>query len=255
MRPIVAVHHELVGSGHETEAVAVIELTGNVLTKGKARAAGRNAPAGPIVRVTPQQIAHGALVRDLLDAIELPDVIQRVDGRGEAAVETKDAVLDECRERKVVKEVREELPDVGRAILSDALVVKSVDLGDLSALVVASQNVNPVRISDFPTNQHGHRLDAVISSVDVVPHEEVVGIGRVSSNAKELHQIMPLTVNVSADRDGRRHWLDVRLLQERLSGEIGQLLHFRFRQRRSIGQFREPAVHFRVIAAADAAGR
>lgn len=47
--------------------------------------------------------------------------------------------VDKRGERQVIEEVGEVLPDVGVAVLAQALVVKAVHLGDLSALVVAPQ--------------------------------------------------------------------------------------------------------------------
>lgn len=42
-----------------------------------------------------------------------------------------DLVIHEGGERKEVKEVCEKFPDVGVAVLPEALVVEAVDLGDL----------------------------------------------------------------------------------------------------------------------------
>ena len=42
-------------------------------------------------------------------------------------------------------------------------------------------------------------LDAVVASVHVVSHEQVVGVGGLASDPEQLHQVMELSVNVSAD--------------------------------------------------------
>ena len=55
-------------------------------------------------------------------------------------MQAEDLPVDQRRQGQVVKQVREELPHVRVAILSQALVVEAVDLGDLSGLVVAAQN-------------------------------------------------------------------------------------------------------------------
>ena len=39
----------------------------------------------------------------------------------------------------------------------------------------------------------------IISSVDVVSHEEIICIWRFSTDAEQLHQIMELTVNISTN--------------------------------------------------------
>lgn len=54
-------HDELVSAGDQREAVGVVEGFGNVLPEGVAGAAWRYTPAAAIVRIRPQQVAHGTL--------------------------------------------------------------------------------------------------------------------------------------------------------------------------------------------------
>lgn len=46
--------------------------------------------------------------------------------------------INQGSQRKVVKEISEVLPDIGVTILSQALIIKSIHLSDLSALMIAS---------------------------------------------------------------------------------------------------------------------
>lgn len=59
------------------------------------------------------------------------------DARGLRKSSITHLVLDESGERQVVEQVCEELPDVGVSVLSEALVVKAIDLGDLTRLMVS----------------------------------------------------------------------------------------------------------------------
>ena len=59
----------------------------------------------------------------------------------------EDLVLNERRQTQVVKDVRAVAPDIKRAVLPQALIVEPVHLGDLPALVVASDEGYPVRVS------------------------------------------------------------------------------------------------------------
>lgn len=77
------------GSRDECEAVGVIERLGNVVTECVAGAARRNAPAVAIVRVGPEQVAHGTFVWDFLETVESANVVESVDGRRETSVKTK----------------------------------------------------------------------------------------------------------------------------------------------------------------------
>ena len=70
-------HGQLMGARDEHEAVVVVELLANVHAKRVPRAARRDSPAAPVVWIRPQQVAHRALVRDLL-----PRQLLHLRGRG-----------------------------------------------------------------------------------------------------------------------------------------------------------------------------
>jgi len=104
-----------------------------------------NSPATPVIRITPDQIAHGPLMRHLLDAVELPGVVESVNGGGEAAVEAEDLVGDDGGHGKVVEGVGEVLPHVGVAVLAQALVVEAVDLRGAKGGGVSARLEDPWR--------------------------------------------------------------------------------------------------------------
>ena len=73
------------------------------LTEGVSRPPGRYSPPAPIIRVGPEQIAHGALVGNLLEPVQGSDVVQRVDAGGQTAVETEDLTVNQRSQGQVVE--------------------------------------------------------------------------------------------------------------------------------------------------------
>ena len=57
-----------------------------------------------------------------------------------------------------------------------ALIVEAVNTVDGGALVVASQQKEVLREFNLVCKEQTHRLKGLLSSVDIVSHEEVVGI-------------------------------------------------------------------------------
>lgn len=54
-------HDQLMGAGHQGEAVGVVEGFRDVLSKGVASTSGGDAPPTAVIGVRPQQVTHGAL--------------------------------------------------------------------------------------------------------------------------------------------------------------------------------------------------
>jgi hypothetical protein len=103
-----------------------------------------------------------------LDAVEGADVIERVDARRQAAVQAEDLVVDEGCEGEVVEEVGEVLPDVGVAVFPQALVVETVNLRDLTRLVVAAEDGDARGVADLQGDEQSDRLDRVVSTIDII---------------------------------------------------------------------------------------
>eukprot|EP01136_Pigoraptor_vietnamica_P039277 Opistho-1_new@9865 len=240
--PVVTLHDKLVGARHECKAVIVVERLRNVLAERVAGAARRNAPAAPVVGIGPEKVAHGTLVGDLLDAIKRPNVVERVDGRREAAVEAEDLVLHKRREGEEVKEVRKILPHVRVAVLAEALVVKAVHLRNLSALVVAAKDRDALAEADLKRNEERHRLHRVVATVDIIAHEEIVCVGRLAANAEQLHQVVELAVDIAAHRHGASHGLHIRLLLENFARLLAQLLDLGLGQLLAVVQLLNPSI-------------
>ncbi len=113
-------------------------------------------------------------------------------------MEAEDLVLYDGRHGQVVEQICEALPHVGVPVFSEALVVEAVNLGDLAGLVVAPEDSDSVLEPDLERNKQGDGLDGVVASVDVVAHEEVVGLWDPAPDPEELHEVQELAMDVPA---------------------------------------------------------
>ena len=78
--------------------------------------------------------------------------------------------------------------------------------------MITSKNGDTVLEAHLKGDQERDSLDRVVASVDVVTHEQVVGVRGLSSNLEKLAQIVELTVNVTADGHWGTDLLHVRLV-------------------------------------------
>lgn len=128
----------------------------------------RDSPATAVIGIGPQEVAHGTFMRNFLNSIKGSNIVECVDAWGETSVEAEDLVVDESGERKIIEKIRKVLPHVCVAVLSEAFIVEAVHLGDLTRLVVATKDGDPLWVSDLQGYKESHGFDGIISTVNVV---------------------------------------------------------------------------------------
>lgn len=126
----------------------------------------------------------GTFLRRLLQSVNVLYLIEAVDRWRQTPVKTKDLPGHQGGQRQVIKRVRQHTPHMCVSILAQTLIIKPVDLCDLSALMVASQDGDACWVSHFQGQQEENDFHGVVSSVDIVTHEQVIGVGQVTANAK-----------------------------------------------------------------------
>ncbi len=75
---------------------------------------------------------------DLHDSLDGTDLVDGLDVRGEATMDTEDLALDNGSKRKIIEYVGYVLPDVAVAVLSLDFIEESIELGRLTGFVVSS---------------------------------------------------------------------------------------------------------------------
>lgn len=90
-------------------------------------------------------------------------------------------------------------------------------LGNLSAFVVSSENGDAVLVPHFEGDEKRDRFDRIESTINIISHEQIVRVRWFSTNTEELHQIVKLSMDISANCDGAFDRLDIRLVHENLT--------------------------------------
>lgn len=86
---------------------------------------------------------------DLTEPVDDFDLIDRVDRRGEAAMDAEYLVVYDDAEGEEVEHVCEVVPDIGVAVFPGTFCVEAVGLGDPTGLVVAADQVDAVGVPQF----------------------------------------------------------------------------------------------------------
>ena len=78
-------------------------------------------------------------------------------------------------------------------------IVETVDAVYTGALVIAAQHEEVLGVFDLITQQQTYRLERLFASVDVVPEEQVVRLGREAAVLEQTQQVRVLAVDVACN--------------------------------------------------------
>lgn len=139
---------KLVSTGDELQAVDVVELCCDLVAEEPASTTRRNSPGLDVLRITPDQITEGTLMRDLLSTSNNTNLIDSADLRAQPTVDTKDLTIDNGSKNKEIEDLAARLPDRGVTVLLLTLLVEAVDLSNLAGLVVATDEGDLVGVPE-----------------------------------------------------------------------------------------------------------
>lgn len=111
----------------------------------------------------------------------------------------EDFIVNYGCEGEVIEDFGAVAPHVDRAILFEALVVEAVNLGDLARLVISTNQSDSFWVAHFQGQKQQEGFDGVVASIHKIAHEKVVCVWTFASDLKKFHQIIKLTVNVTAN--------------------------------------------------------
>lgn len=75
--------------------------------------------------------------------------------------------------------------------------------------MVATEDGDAVSETDLESDEERDCFDAVVTSIYIIAHEEVVCIWGISTYTEEFLEVVELAVDVAADCDGTPHGLDI----------------------------------------------
>ena len=114
----------------------------------------------------------------------------------------EDLLINQGGYGQAVEHITEDAPESDR-VAALALIIETVDSIDLGTLVIASKQEEILRILDFVAKEKANSFDGLLSTVNVVSEEEVVGLGREATVLKDPKQIVVLSVHITYNSKGQ----------------------------------------------------
>ena len=126
-------------------------------------------------RICPKNVAHEAVCRRLPEAIERLDVLESVKLWAETTVDAKELLVHDGRQRQTAERLQTCLVNL-LAVLVLALQFEGEVVGQVTTLMVASQQPKSVGVPDLKRPEVKYTLDREVTTVNVVTQEEVAGL-------------------------------------------------------------------------------
>mmetsp|Transcript_37745 Transcript_37745/g.59635 ORF Transcript_37745/g.59635 Transcript_37745/m.59635 type:complete len:222 (-) Transcript_37745:107-772(-) len=217
-------------SADELQTVHSHKLACHFAPKNPSSSTGGDLPSLDIFGVRPHKITERTIVRDFLCAGDGSDLIKGADIGGETTVDTENTTINNRSQSQIIKYSTTVLPNISTAILLVSLIIKPVNCGNLSRLVVPSQKSDFVWEFSLQSDQIGEGFETVVPSINKITHKHVMRVREVASSPKQLLQIIKLPMDVSTDGYRAADRLDIALFQQELHNNITQFFHVILRQ-------------------------
>jgi hypothetical protein len=159
------------------------------------------APASNVlVRIGPKEITQETAVGDISRPHDATNLLHGVQVRAQTTVHGEDLLVDDSGDGKAVEAIGKGLPQLD-VVATLALVVKAIDTVDRGALVVTSEDEEVFGVLDLVGEEQADGLKRLLTSVDVITEEEVVGLRREATVLEESEKIVVLSVDITTDLD------------------------------------------------------
>ena len=125
--------------------------------------------------IRPKKITEEALIRNISRSHNVFYLIKVLQFRAETTMHAENFLINECSDRETVEDVAEHAPESDR-VPAFALIIESVNTIDLSTFVIATEQEEVLRVLYFVAKEQADGLDRLLSSVDVITKEQIVGL-------------------------------------------------------------------------------
>lgn len=185
------------GAANQINVMFLIKLAYDIFAKGEGDAAiivsvGLDAA----LRVRPEQVAQEPRVGNVGGPHDVFDLVEVFQLGAEASMHAENLLVNKSGHRKAIEDVTEHAPE-SDGIPTLALIVEAVDSINLCAFMIASKKEEVLGILDLIAEKETYRLDGLLSSVDVVAKEQVVGLGRETPILEDPQQVIVLSMDVT----------------------------------------------------------
>jgi len=168
-----AVHDKLMGSCDQVDVVDVIEFWCYFWAEQPACSSRWHCPGFDVFWIRPHQVAEWSFMWNFHSSIDKSNLVNCLDFWWQSSVNTENLALNDSADSKVIEDLGTVFPWVSVSVLSNCLVIETIDSCDLSGLMVSSKQGDVCWVLHLEAQQELEGLDWVEASIYKITHENV----------------------------------------------------------------------------------
>ena len=114
---------------------------------------------------------------------------------------TEDLLIYHCSTGEAVETIGKGLPKLN-AKAALALVIETVNAVNRGALVISTEDEEIFGVFDLIGQKETNGLEGLLPTVDIIPQEDVIGLGGESPILEKTEEVIVLAVDIAADFNG-----------------------------------------------------
>ena len=139
---------------------------------------------------------------------------------------TENPIINNSSKRQKIEYFCAKPPNINRSILPQTLIIKSINLSNLSTLMISPNQSNLIPIPNLQRQKQKESLYRMEPPIDEITHENIISFWTISSDLKQLHQIIELAMDISANSYWCFNILNVTFLKQNIPSHITQISDF-----------------------------
>jgi hypothetical protein len=238
-----AIHDKLMRSCDQGNVIDVIEFSCHFRAKQPTSSSRRHGPGLDVLWVRPHEIAEWTLMRNFHSSINESDLVNGFDFRRETTVNAEDLALNDSSDTEIVEYFSAVLPWVSVSVLSNGLIVESIDSSDLSCFVISSKESDMSWVFQLEAEQELECFDGVESSVDKISHENIASVWNFTALVEKFQKIVELSMDISTNGNRSFNWLNITFFDQNLFDLFAKDSKFSFWKNCSVFDGLEPLIN------------
>ena len=136
---------------------------------------------------------------------------------------TENPIINNSSKRQKIEYFCAKPPNINRSILPQTLIIKSINLSNLSTLMISPNQSNLIPIPNLQRQKQKESLYRMEPPIDEITHENIISFRTIPPHLEQLHEIIELSMDISANCDRCFDILNIAFLEQDIPCHVAEV--------------------------------